>query len=358
MGFISFGGGGGINVPTVFVAASDATDAERSAADYLCTGAGDQLKIQEAIDELAATALAAGRVVLSSGTFTLNGSVKLRPAISIVGMGPGATTIVATTGDDMLAATVTTGTSASDVTIADLSLDGGGVTNAGVNITSGSRITIRSVQVTSHSKYGINVQSGDQVWLRDCYVGAGGSDAAFRLYSTRTVAVACQADGGFYGFDINGADSRLVGCLAKALTLLRAARCQAVGHRQEGGNLDAQGLRSTLTGAVVVGGRLLVTGDDSVASGCFVEQTNFDTAFTLGGARTIAQGNVVEGGGWYGILASGTDSIVAGNVVRGASEGLRITGTGVKHYGNDLTGNTTPLNDGGTSSDATATNKV
>ncbi len=70
---IGTGGGGAARIPTIFVAASDATPDEKAAAKYQATGSLDHSTIQEAADEIhASDTNRGGRILLSSGTFTVN----------------------------------------------------------------------------------------------------------------------------------------------------------------------------------------------------------------------------------------------------------------------------------------------
>lgn len=54
----------------IIVAASNASDEEKLAADYQCTGTNDELAIQQAVD--AVYAMGGGTVLLSSGTFSID----------------------------------------------------------------------------------------------------------------------------------------------------------------------------------------------------------------------------------------------------------------------------------------------
>lgn len=65
------GGGGGM--PTVVVAASDASDLSKSKADYVCSGGNDQSVIGEALSVLPTSPRTMGRLVFTEGTFTLVG---------------------------------------------------------------------------------------------------------------------------------------------------------------------------------------------------------------------------------------------------------------------------------------------
>lgn len=90
------------NLPTLLVAASNATAKETDAADYVCDGTADEVQINAAI-----TALGSGRVLLSSGTFTVAATVVVADNITLSGNGQVATTIAGVSG--LTASVVTLG---------------------------------------------------------------------------------------------------------------------------------------------------------------------------------------------------------------------------------------------------------
>jgi len=78
--------------PTIFIAASNASNFSKQKADIVCGGTNDQVKINDAISRLSNTG---GRIVLSEGTFNLSNYITISGYnnLSICGMGPGSTTI-------------------------------------------------------------------------------------------------------------------------------------------------------------------------------------------------------------------------------------------------------------------------
>lgn len=83
--------------PVLFVAASDATDAETRNADYVCDGTDDDVQIQAAIDALPADG---GIVRLSTGTFTIGAAIDCTAATGarLAGSGRYATVITGEVG--------------------------------------------------------------------------------------------------------------------------------------------------------------------------------------------------------------------------------------------------------------------
>jgi len=85
----------GRGVPTIMVAASDSTDAEKAIAaanGYVCSGTNDEVEIQQAIDDI--EAVNGGRVLLSSGVFTVDDRIQIGgDDVLFQGMGRYATVI-------------------------------------------------------------------------------------------------------------------------------------------------------------------------------------------------------------------------------------------------------------------------
>ncbi len=111
-------GGGG--APTVVVAASDASDRSKKKADFQCSGINDQDIINLALAELPLGSTVGGMLVLTEGTFFLNGPIDVsRKNVYIQGRGHDVTTL------DFSAANAVefTGDTA-NFTISDLTYDG------------------------------------------------------------------------------------------------------------------------------------------------------------------------------------------------------------------------------------------
>jgi hypothetical protein len=76
----------GPRTATLYVAASNATDAEKANADYVCDGTDDHVEINTA---LAALPAAGGKLVLSTGLFVTGAAVVIDKRITLEGMGAG-----------------------------------------------------------------------------------------------------------------------------------------------------------------------------------------------------------------------------------------------------------------------------
>jgi hypothetical protein len=156
------GGGtvrGGLNKPyaTFVVAAADSKAPEAANADYVCDGVADNLQI--------AAALGSGgcRVLLLDGTYTLAAAVIVPGNVSIVGMGMGVT-VLERTGD------IFTATGADNVQIADMTLDGGGVSATTVTAWDILRCEFSAAGVTFVTPLGCTVV--------DCRFDGGGVSAS------------------------------------------------------------------------------------------------------------------------------------------------------------------------------------
>ena len=122
-------------VPTVLVAASDATDKVKQYADFVCTGSNDDATIESAIDSLPTSG---GRVVLSEGTFTFGSSLNIMKS-NITLEGSGFATLIqgAISGNYILVGDGST--ALSNIKICNLRINGGGLDTvlSGINIYGG-----------------------------------------------------------------------------------------------------------------------------------------------------------------------------------------------------------------------------
>lgn len=77
-------GGGSGGAPTIVVAASDATQASKDKADFVCTGIGDEQVVQTA----AALMPSGGRIILTEGVFRFTTDIVFLWNIHLLGLGP------------------------------------------------------------------------------------------------------------------------------------------------------------------------------------------------------------------------------------------------------------------------------
>ena len=101
------------------VAASNAPQSMKDAADYVCSGSNDQSTINEAINSQTSIG---GVVALSPGRFNCSGAIKVRSRIALVGSGRAS--VIRATSSWSGAMIEAFNTSTDKVTISDLALDG------------------------------------------------------------------------------------------------------------------------------------------------------------------------------------------------------------------------------------------
>ena len=85
------GGGGGTGstaAAAVLVASSDMPTVIKNAADFVCTGTGDQTQINAAIAAAVSAAGGRGRVQLTGGRFNCSGSILMKTGVWLSGAGP------------------------------------------------------------------------------------------------------------------------------------------------------------------------------------------------------------------------------------------------------------------------------
>ncbi len=231
------GGGGGSKVPELLVAATDAPAAWKASADYVCDGVADQVQLQAAVD---AAGTSWARVVLSPGTFTINGEWVWKHSRRIKGQGRGThplgTVIRQANGanlDTMIRVYASNGTdsNAHRIHAEHLRLDGnkgnqtGGAGRGIVSVTNpawaaspqdtewDSLHRFNNIDIwycRGDGFYGDGRSENDlfQVYIREC------SGNGF-VPSTDTQMVECIAGvNGLAGFKITQPSNRLVGCKA------------------------------------------------------------------------------------------------------------------------------------------------
>jgi hypothetical protein len=156
--------------PHLFVAASNATAAEKARADYSCTGSNDDVQIQAAITALPANG---GMVELSSGTFTTAATINIiRASVALIGQGIGVTIISAPNtvhgiriGNRQSDSIMRNNVQLRDMTV---NLAGGASTKACVLIDGGGYGTGCARVQTNQGNYGFELMDLDRNVFIDC----------------------------------------------------------------------------------------------------------------------------------------------------------------------------------------------
>lgn len=177
---------GGGHIPTLFVAASNSTAADKAIADYICTGTDDQDTIQEAIDALPSHGqvdvgdkynfVGGGRLVLAAGTFNVSGTIQTNQLASLIGMGQ--STIIRAMPDTPDFSIVRVGPAGGTIdyhiNISHLFIDGSDAEYTSIyNRVVGVELnhdwtTVDHVYFYQCSAYGVWVHTGDYHIITDC----------------------------------------------------------------------------------------------------------------------------------------------------------------------------------------------
>ncbi len=172
----------------VLVAASNSSDADKAAADYITDGTGDQTEINSALTAAnpAGSARKNGKVYLFAGTYTINASISIPDNTSLSGSGNASLITIPNALNANFSAIVNSNTSTgTGVTLRDFRLDGNKANQSGTNIAmvgielnnmgGGSGVTARVGSTITHISSNnwfrngsfSNCQSGSGICLRN-----------------------------------------------------------------------------------------------------------------------------------------------------------------------------------------------
>lgn len=222
---------------TLVVAASDSLHKER--ADYVCSGANDDVTIQQAINALPTDG---GIVYLSEGHYVISNTIVLRKGVALIGTGEHSTTInlADNSNCDMIAYGQTDAIS-SFIKVKRMFLNGNKANQTsghGINIYKVSHtvkdciiseVYINSVKQTgirfehvwgghidhcnseSNDEYGYHLHA-EQTYINDCY--GSGCDDNFRTQGSQIFLTNCHSrSGSSYGFSVvSGAENHFTNC--------------------------------------------------------------------------------------------------------------------------------------------------
>ena len=281
----------------ILVAASNSSDADKAAADYVATGTADQTPINSALTaaDPSGSGRKTGKVYLFAGTYTVNGSINVPNNTTLAGTGTGTViTIPNSTNANFTAITnSTTGGNGTGVIIQDLKLDGnkanqtagpyamyaiqfngmgsatlpGGKilnvsannwygngasvwTAAGIYINAGSRNTIANIVAQDNTTSGI-------IFNTSTYNSLTGSDFRGNTYgiyvaaNNNTITGNTPSGNSSNGIYVNGNQNTITGNVATGNTntniYLYAASSNTVSSNQALGSISADGIGLTST---------------------------------------------------------------------------------------------------------------
>lgn len=284
--------GGGRPPASRVVAASDAPDVDKAAADYVCDGSDDEVQINAAIDDLATTG---GRVLLTAGNFDIGDGILVDQAyVTLEGQGQG--TLLTVSSGVTTAITV----SATHGAVRHLRMDIEGGEGAGataISLTS-QYAEVEAVHVSGYPTAGVSVSNTHNRVLRAWCEGGGDANTTGIITTSgaqKLLVHGNYVDGFEVGMDIGGNDT------------------------QVGANfvydVDAEGI--------------IVSGDE-----CQITDNRVDAATSDGilieGDRNHCVDNWVSNAGDYSIkVASGATSnrVVSNTLVGGSNGDLEDLGT-------------------------------
>lgn len=344
-------GTGSAKIPrtaTFVVAASDASDAMKAQADYLCDGTADDVQIQAAIDALSATY--GGVVQLSEGTFAISASIRLKTGTVLHGLGrsrfnPDTGTILSAASGLNDAVIKLDSANVKHVEIADLVIDGNEANQTsgdgilldrtGTGLTNAPRDLLQNVQIFDAKGVGIKIvqpsgAGGGAADLIGCMVsgcgGVGYEISGFDVFASHCIALLNTGSGWF--FTNNSGATQLSNC--------KGDSNGGIGFHISGdGNIklyaveartnQSDGIRVNQDGCLINGAFLINNGTAGTP------RSGLD--ITGNCQRLVATGLQIrddngDGRMDYGVqIASGADDILLDGMVSGYSTGALDNGT-------------------------------
>ena len=175
---------------TVRIAATDATAGEKAEADYLCNGMADQVQIEAAIASLAASG---GKVILSSGTFTVTTiAFNAIGDIEIEGSGVASTKIEPhNAGTTCLDITGTQGRP-SAIFLHDFLVDPRGTVKfgTGLEVNGVAKVVISELDANDCTVYSLNIVGAQVAEITNCALVHATSSTAGLYCASRAVYIA------------------------------------------------------------------------------------------------------------------------------------------------------------------------
>jgi parallel beta-helix repeat protein len=200
---------------TLVVAASNSSDADKAAADYLCDGTDDQVQINQAIDAAAALTMGGGTVQLCSGQYNVAGSILLKSYITLRGVGRSSMLVVpnATNADIDVIKSANEAAPVYHAIVSDLCIDGNkanqasGTMNA-LQLTDFERCWLERVLVYNMKGTGILLNTTSTVcWADSCYViGCDGAGISLTSCGVDNIVSKCHSASNNYGIVLDTAD--------------------------------------------------------------------------------------------------------------------------------------------------------
>jgi len=280
---------------TKIVAASNASQALKDAADYIATGTNDETTINTAL-----TAASGGKVYLTEGTFTLGDSISVPNNTTLSGAGNGTLLTIANSFNTSINAitNTTTGGNGEGIIIQDLRLDGnstnqvGGTmrgiyldgVGSGTGFSSVHGATVNQVRLFNWNSYGIYMTSSS--------------------HNTVTNSVV-QGTSGIYitsGFENNIADNSITG--GSTGVSISSSSDNSVSN-----NL----IQNNLSNGIFLNG----SSDNSLVGNSIRDNGSSGIFLLSGSNNTVISGNVVQNSIGNGMFINGSsNNAISGNIAR------------------------------------------
>jgi parallel beta-helix repeat protein len=351
----------------VLVAASNSSDADKAAADYVGdgnTGAandGDQVQINQAL-----TAGAGKKVVLLAGTYTIDASISIPNNTTLSGIGQGTLITIPNALNTNFSAIVNTDTTTgTNVTLRDLKLDGNnanqsmgvGTGMAGVDFNNMGGGTGSSARQGARIS-GVQANNWDGLAGSNCQVGVG---ICLRSSSNNVLAGNTAQANAYYSFALISSSSNNTltsntaqGSLTDGFFVSSSNNNTLTGNTAQGNNGIGINISSsnnnTLTGNTAQGntsyGILATSSSNNTISGNTSQgNTSYGIYITTSSSSNTVSSNTIQGNTSYGIYvsSSSTNNTLTGNSVKGNSAGIVIVSNA-----NTVSGNTLADNGGST----------
>lgn len=284
----------------IFIASTDATDSEKSIANYICDGVADEDEINMAIRTIPANG---GKIQLSSGTFSLSSPILIDRRVSLFGMGAsvGSRAKYEPTNGNTWDGTFGGAQFGATTIRIDADCDGIQVTKFVRGLTF-KDFFLQGYGKDRHSYAGIHFLSSSDVLLID---GINISDCKICLYAPESQDAPCIVNS---GFEWCGCGMYISGGYAKLANLIF---CDNNGlDSYDGKEINCGGLFAKLGNSTITGCQILRS---NKYEGGTIKPTHL---LVLNGGGNSVVGNVLQeasGCGIYGIDA--ISSVITGNTI-------------------------------------------
>lgn len=337
---------------TEVVAAVDAGEDSLNMADRVCDGSDDQVEIQAAVTAVAA--LGGGTVLLTEGTYVVSDSIVLDDGVSIIGRGPGATTIQVAAAVAGSFNIIGCGVSADYWRLAGFSIDGNSPSHSQEHtgiVVNASDFIIADVQIsqcryssTAAYGHGIYVDAGVRGTIRQCRMASNvQSGITITSSADRVEVVNCISYGNTtYGIADGGEGTSIHGG-------------QYSGNGAPNVRLSGTNTRiaaAYVTDAIATYGIDISSATGVQVTGCVIVDNGHHGVHCSSGTDILIQGNRLIGNGkttddTYAnvYVTAGTSILITGNQMRRGSGNQSNSGVHVDNgsapsscyvYGNDL----------------------